>query len=316
MAIIQQLETGRRCVLLARHLIGRSKNAHLRLDEPTISGEHATIRWNGVSWEILDLASRNGTKVDDQRITPGERVGLQRDATIVFGTRGHGWRLVDDGPPIAMAVPADGSAPLPADDDFMALPGEDEPEVTVYRNFAGEWLLEHSGSDAVRAVDGQEVVAGGRRFFLHLAEAIAATRDDGQKVPVDLHDTALHFAVTGDEEHVELTVVAERRRIELGARASFYMLLTLARARLDDARAGEDAESDAQGTGANDHGWVYQDELATMLGLDNRHLNVVVYRCRRQLAAAGVVNAADVIERRNGTRQIRIGVDRIEITSI
>jgi hypothetical protein len=315
MAILEQLETGRRCVLLARHLIGRSKNAHLRLDEPTISGEHATIRWNGTGWEILDLASRNGTKVDGRRLTPGERVTLRRDAIVGFGTQAQGWRLVDDGPPSAMAVPADGGAPLPAHDDFLALPGEDEPEVTVYRNRAGEWMVERSGSDAVRAVDGHEVVAGGRRFVLHLAEAVTVTWE-GQSAPLDIHEARLCFAVSRDEEHVELTVVTDRRRIELGSRASFYLLLTLARARLEDA-ADEDKDEDAShGQGASDHGWVYQDDLAQMLGLDLRHLNVVVYRCRQQLAAAGIMNAADVIERRNATRQMRLGVGRIEVTTI
>lgn len=311
MAILEQLETGRRCVLLARHLIGRSKNAHLRLDEPTISGEHATIRWNGTGWEILDLASRNGTKVDGRRLTPGERVALRLDAIIGFGTQAHGWRLVDDGPPSAMAVPVDGGEPVRAQGDFLALPGEDEPEVTVYRNGAGEWMIERSGSDAVRAVDGHEIVAGGRRFVLHLAEAVTVTWE-GQSAPVDIHDATLRFAVSRDEEHVELAVVTDRRRIELGARASFYLLLTLARARLADIAD----TADASRSGAGDHGWIYQDELAEMLELDQRHLNVVVYRSRQQLAAAGIVNAADVIERRNATRQMRLGVSRIEITTI
>jgi hypothetical protein len=315
MAILEQVETGTRCILLSRHLVGRSKNAHLRLDEPTISGEHATIRWNGSGWEILDLASRNGTKVNGRRITPGERVALRRDALVGFGTQGLHWRLVDDGPPTAMAVPADGGAPLPAENDFLALPGEDEPEVTVYRNRAGEWMMERSGRDAVRAVDGQEVVAGGRRFILHLAEAITVTWE-GQSVPLHIHDAVLRFAVTRDEEHVELSVASGHRRIELGARAHFYLLLTLARARLDDARAAESGENGAPDAAESGHGWRYQDDLAEMLGLDLKHLNVVVYRCRRQLAAAGIVNAADVIERRNATRQIRLGVSRIEIAMV
>jgi hypothetical protein len=83
-----------------------------------------------------------------------------------------------------------------------------------------------------------------------------------------------------------------------------------------EARADESGESAAQDTGESGHGWLYQDDLAEMLGLDGKHLNVVVYRCRRQFAAAGIVNAADVIERRSGTRQIRIGVGRVEITTI
>src|SRR5690606_31175895 len=108
---------------------------------------------------------------------------------------------------------------------------------------------------------GHEVVAGGRRFVLHLAEPIAVTWEGGS-APVDIHHATLRFAVTRDEEHVELTVISELRRIELGARAHFYLLLTLARARLAEAQTGSDA---------GDHGWLYQDDLAQMLGIDLKH---------------------------------------------
>jgi hypothetical protein len=43
---------------------------------------------------------------------------------------------------------------------------------------------------------------------------------------------------------------------------------------------------------------------------------VTLYRCRQHFAAAGIVDAAGIVERRKPTRQLRIGVGRIEITVV
>ena len=63
-------------------------------------------------------------------------------------------------------------------------------------------------------------------------------------------------------------------------------------------------------------GWVYQDELADKLAMDETHLNVAVFRCRRQLAEAGILGAAGIVERRRPTREVRLGVAKIEIVTV
>jgi hypothetical protein len=50
--------------------------------------------------------------------------------------------------------------------------------------------------------------------------------------------------------------------------------------------------------------------------MDETHLNVAVFRCRRQLAEAGIIGAASIIERRRPTREVRLGVSRIEIVAV
>src|SRR5690606_3151744 len=128
--------------------------------------------------------------------------------------------------------------------------------------------------------------------------------------PLHVDRIGLRFAVSRDEEHVELTVLAPGGDIDLGSRAHHYVLLTLARARERDAAQASAADSERS------HGWVHQEDLARMLQMDEQHLNVAVYRCRRQLAEAGIGGAASIIERRTGARQLRIGVERIEIATI
>jgi hypothetical protein len=312
MAILERSETQLRAVLLSRHLVGRSSLAHLRLNEPNVSGEHAVLSWNGHQWELHDLGSRNGTTVDGRRLTPGERVVVTRGALIGFATSNF-WRLVDDGPPVALARPLDGGEPVCADHELIALPSADAPEVTVYRDAVGEWVVERDG-ETERTADGREVSAGGLRFTLHLPDVVASTWDAESMAP-SLDRVRLRFNVSRDEEFIEVTVLTGGKSIELGARAHHAVLLALARARRQDQEEASKAPA-ASRLPETSHGWLYLEELADSLRLDEPHLNVAVYRCRQQLAGAGVAGAAGIIERRKGTRQLRLGVSQFELVSV
>ena len=198
MAILERKETGQRAWLFSRHLVGRSRLAHLRLTEPQVSAEHAILCWTGREWEVHDLGSTNGTLVNGRRLAPGERVALVKGAELVFGTGGSCWRVVDDRPPMAMAVPLDGGEPQLADGDLLVLPDEAQPEVTIYLDGEGEWWIEQSGA-VERAVDGRELTVQGRRFRLHLPGVETLTWDP-RKMPPNLADVGLRFAVSRDEE--------------------------------------------------------------------------------------------------------------------
>ncbi len=94
----------------------------------------------------------------------------------------------------------------------------------------------------------------------------------------------------------------------LGARAHNDLLLALARARVE--AAGDPSLSAAE------RGWLYVDDLITMLKTDAEHLNVRVFRARQQLAEAGVANAGALVERRAATRQLRLGTERVEVRAL
>lgn len=307
MAALEHPETRARVVLLARHIVGRSRLSHLRLGEPSVSAEHAMLCWNGRGWELHDLGSRNGTTLDGRRLAPGERAPIACGAVVSFGTGGPRWRLVNDGAPAMLAMPQDGAPPIVAEHDLLALPDADQPEVTVYRDATGEWVLERDGA-AERTADGREIPAGGRRFTLHLPDVVDSTWDAAAVVP-SLDAVALRMSVSRDEEFVSAAVLAGGRTIDLGARAHHALLLALARARLGDGHP----EAALPGTS---QGWLYNDDLARDLGLDEMHLNVAVYRCRQQVAGAGVAGAAGIIERRKPTRQLRLGIARVEIVTL
>lgn len=66
----------------ARTMIGRDPSCDLCLDDAAVSRNHATLDFDGDTWEITDLDSRNGTFIDDQilhgrrRLCGGELIRL------------------------------------------------------------------------------------------------------------------------------------------------------------------------------------------------------------------------------------------------
>lgn len=300
-------------MLLSRHVVGRSRLADLRMTDPTVSGEHAVLRWTGREWELHDLGSRNGTSVDGRKLASGERVTIGRGAVIAFGQPENAWRLDDDAAPTIMATAEHTDEPLCARNDLLALPSDEEPEAVIFRDPGGNWLIEQGGETA-RVADRSTVRAGGRDYLLRVPDVIAPTWDNSSPAP-HLAALTLQFSVSRDEEYVALVARGEHHVIDLGARAHHNVLLTLARSRLEDRKARQAAERGAPPPESSE-GWVYQDELADRLAIDETHLNVAVFRCRRQLAEAGIVGAASIIERRRPTRELRLGVARIEIVTV
>jgi hypothetical protein len=313
MAILAKHPEGPRSMLLSRHVVGRSRLADLHMTEPTVSGEHAVLRWTGREWELHDLGSRNGTSVDGRRLAPGERVTIQLGAVISFGQADNAWRLTDDTPPTIMASADDGE-PVCARNDLLALPSDDDPEAVVYRDPSGHWVVEQGGETA-RIADRATVRAGGRNYLLRVPDVIAPTWDNSSPAP-HLATLTLQFSVSRDEEYVALTARGDHHVIDLGARAHHNVLLMLARSRLEDRKARAAASERGAAPPESSEGWVYQDELAEQLAIDETHLNVAVFRCRRQLAEAGIIGAASIIERRRPTRELRLGVPRIEIVTV
>ncbi len=77
--------------------------AALRLKSRAVSNEHAVLFWDE-GWHLRDLGSRNGTWVDDVRLSPGTSRRLERGAMLRFGERAQTWRLVDAREPTAIAT--------------------------------------------------------------------------------------------------------------------------------------------------------------------------------------------------------------------
>ncbi len=92
-------------------LLGRDADCDIVLDDPFVSRRHAEIAWNGEAYELTDLRSRNGTRVNGRRIKarvalrPGDVVTLG-NATLVFQVSDE--TMLQGGEPVgALRVDAD-----------------------------------------------------------------------------------------------------------------------------------------------------------------------------------------------------------------
>jgi hypothetical protein len=291
------------CFVVPHHLtVGRSPRNYLRLEFPEISSQHATLHWTESGWKIRDLNSRNGVYLDGHRLTPDQHQVIVAGTHISFGGGRASFTLSEDSAPEPMAHALSDGHFVAGDAGLLPLPNADQPSATIYRGLDGSWQME-SATGKQRVEDGQMVQVDGLGYELHLYEGAAETRDMAGSV-LNLLSSTLHFRVSRDREHVALSVVGTRV-IDLGARSHHYPLLLLAQAQLNDRNHAV--------LSPTEQGWMGIDQLAEQLRTDATYVNVGVFRCRKQLAAAGVLGAEQIIERRRGTGQLRLGVKNFEI---
>jgi hypothetical protein len=303
---LRELASGREVVLPARLLVGRSRACDLVLPARDVSGQHAELRWTGNSWELHDLGSRNGTYIDGARIPAGARELLRAGARVRFGQESTEWELRGAAAPVALAVRTADDACRIAGDGLLVLPDEQAPQICIYQNHDGVWIAEHDGAPAV--VDDRAVLttADGAAWRVYLPQSCAGTWQ-ADAAPLSVLTLTLRFSFSRDEEYVELLAVRGDVRLDMQARAHHYPLLILARRRLADQRAGL-AEAD--------QGWILLHELTSALRMDESHLNICIHRARTQLGKLGVADAAGLVERRPGTKQVRLGVARLELVPL
>jgi hypothetical protein len=297
--LLRKTNSGELCALEAEHIVGRSPRASLRADQGFVSSQHACIRWVAGRWELKDLGSRNGTMVNGVPLKPGEPWRLEKGDRVSFGDSAETWELVDDSPPKVMILPLDAPAhPIVVEGDMIAIPSSSDPKATVFCGADGQWRLERE-DDVVSLSNGHVFVTGGRHFRFSVPE-IAETR----ALRDNLARAHLQFRVTKSWEEVHLQVQVGNRRYDLGSRVIYYPLFLLARHRLTDV---------AQHLPESACGWVYQDELLEELRDTPEYLNTNIFRIRQEFAAVGFADPASIIERRPGTKQLRMGTASLSI---
>jgi hypothetical protein len=204
-----------------------------------------------------------------------------------------------------MVVPLDGSSPIALDRDVLGIPDDDDPEMSLLRDHRGSWHAERLDGEGLELQDGTVFEAAGRQWQFTLGDGIGPTSVlPNPQCPCPIF---LRFSVSKDEEYVELRAEQEGRTIEIGSRAHNYLLLTLARFRLQD--AGRDILSSARG-------WTYVEDLERALKTTAIRINTDVFRIRQHFAKLGLGNAVNIIERRHRAKQLRIGTESVQIVVI
>jgi|CZKU01.1.fsa_nt_gi hypothetical protein len=306
MGLLCERSTSKRCWLESEHTVGRAPTCALRLQASNVSAQQAVVRWAADVWEIKDLGSRNGTFVDGVKLNAGEDASLRAGMTIAFGHPDAIWDLVDDGPPRVMAVPLDGDEPAHLQNDLIALPSAEDPRATIFRGDDGVWRVELPDRLPFELDDLQVIEVDGRAWRFRVPESAPKTSIAESRLPTAVRHLHLTFVVSRNEEHVRLEVSWESRKVDVGSRLHNYVLLILARRRLEDANAGF-TEGEC--------GWLDHEDLGPEPSMAPAQLNISVFRIRKQFAALGLLDPANIIERRTGTRALRIGTGHIAIVA-
>ncbi len=304
MATLCRADGGHRVTLEAEHTVGRSSDCRLSIAAPYVSTHHALVQWSGAGWELRDLGSTNGTWINDDPLRSGETRILGEGDALCFGHPDERWLVESLTPPRTLLIPLRGGVPTAVEGDFCGLPSADNPLVTLFRDGIGSWKLERGEGQVSDLQAGQVFDIEGRSYRFSPAEVRMRTVTPGQRW--DLTRMRLIFGVTRNEEHVEIEVQNGNGRT-LPARAHNYTLLFLARRRIADLEGGHPPSG---------CGWVDKEEVLRALSMLPSQLNLEIFRIRQQFAELGVAESTQIVQRRPTTRELRIGVERLEVRVI
>lgn len=304
MALLKHMQTARTQTLCHHAQIGRAPDAELHIDNPRVSTQHASVRWVGTGWELKDLGSHNGTAIDGHHIESGVWTPIDCGVAICFGAPQERWTLETADAPEVSATRLDTGEVLIGEHGYLKFSPLDS-EASLATADGQQYFLD-SGGVRVQVEDRAVVDVGEVRVRLSLPPGNAPGAFTLSTEDTFFRGSAsLHFEVSADEEHVAISITHGGEQTALKSRSFDYMLLQLARARIEADRNA--TQPDAE------RGWIYADDLAKALGVGLQHLNVDVYRARRRFEEVGVEGAATIIERRPALKLIRLGISKLSI---
>lgn len=276
---------------------------------PIASRLHLALEWNGRNWSVRDL-SKNGTWLGSKRLAPGETTPLQPGDKLHLGSPDSPpWELIDASPPVSRLLGLEAETPSIDLESYVFLPDQAHPEAAVIYSYAKHawqlYLMEHEGNQAFdRALrHGETVSCGGCNWEVFLAESEQAT-EISSSMQTRLDDIEFHFDLSLDEENTQLQLKHRRKVFDLGERSHHYLLLHLARHRANQAALGLDSKS---------QGWIDNDRLTKDLGVEMSHINIMIFRARKQIAHSleEPVDSEHLVERGKG--RMRFGCAQFRI---
>ena len=289
--------------LLSLHLIGRhAASCHTVIDNPKASRIHASVSFNGSHWLIQDN-STNGTFINGKRIDGHANVKLALGDEIFFSTAEAGlWKVVDLSAPKNMLQALSEQCETILLDRLTVIPSEDDPQICLYLGADNRWICEQN-EDMRILCDGDKVSLTDNISW-QFVEACGSDTTVKLAPNIDGVEINAEFVVSQSEEHVALCISCNGHRFDMGERSHHYLFLLLARQYLGDKGSGVvDSEC----------GWIDRELLIKMLGMEEAHINMQVYRFRKQFSdlTKHMTNSPQLIERRKG--QLRFVCKNIQI---
>ncbi len=291
--------------LLNQHIFGRHPGtSHTILSQVDASRMHATIMWDGEDWLLQD-SSTNGSYVNGKQVATGIKHRLHKGDLIHFASlSAETWEVKDASAPKSLLVPVSSGLPSIELESLAVLPNEESPEITLYMSPNGHWVCESQAGISVLKTG--DLVGTNELTWRFIEASVSEETQRLETAEVSAYpQIGIYFDVSQNEEHVSLKFKMDEQEYDLGQRNHHYLLLLLARKRIEDKLKGlDDAEQ----------GWVDKELLSKMLGQSESHINIQVYRFRKQIVNVLPKSFClpQAIERR--TREIRFAYSNVEIT--
>lgn len=298
--------------LNAHHLFGRlAYSVNTVINQPEVSRIQALIEWVGNEWKLTDHG-KNGTWLNQQQLTKESAKVIKQGDIINFGSMNANEYLVANvEPPQDILVALDNSGHRQADviplNTYNLLPNNEKPECALFLAYPNScWCVESltdTSTPPSRLRDNDLISFANKRWQLKLNRSEEQTREIYHDAwPLD--DVEFIFNLSMDEEHATLSIQTPVGVINLGARTHHYLTLLLARYKADEVASKVDE---------TEQGWVYTEQLAKDLGLAETHVNIQIYRARKQFESAfdTQIDTENFIQRRRG--KVRLGATNFKV---
>jgi hypothetical protein len=262
-----------------------------------VSNDHAFLRWAKAGWTVRDTGSTNGSWVNGKALQSRIDVPVKAGDLLAFGASDLSLELEDDSAPLPMAYLPLGGEFCVISNGVITLPSAESALASIFRGVDGNWTLE-CGDRVHPIASGDLVEVAGQEWRFSSPSEWQPTKKIRHVRLVSA--STLYYNVSSDEETVDLTVEHDGERTPMGQRVPHYFLLTLARRRNEEQTKFASSEA----------GWMHREELMKMHRCVETLLNVWIRRLRVQFEEKEFLDYASIIERRDRTGQLRIGVTR------
>ena len=288
MATLLNKRTQTSVICRVNHTLGRDAETNITpIQSPSASRNHATIAWNGQTWQIKD-ASLNGTYLNKTRISSGVYQEISLGTKIQFGnTDDETWEVTELTPPETGLIPLTSDQAFISLHDVVILPLEHK-DIMIYLSEQGQWLCE--SDDEVSVLKSGDMVGDGKLLW-QFSDASPSDATTTMNLAPPPSDIKFNFKASQNEEHVSLALVVDNKEFDMGERNHHYLLLLLARQRLTDIN---------KGVHSSEQGWINKDVLVKMTGIIEQHINIQIYRFRKQVTSTMPQSTTlhQIIERR------------------
>ena len=300
MAVLIYSQTQQRSLLESHHSFGRLQNSvNTFVADAVISKIHAFIEWNGQHWLLRDVSS-NGTWLNGNRLGREKVVQLNVGDVLTFASKsGNAFEVLDTKAPCDCLTPVGHNNEAIELEYFHLLPSQKSHKTLLrYNNQTYSWwqeIVDDNLNESIAPVElhNKDVLTiDGLKWQLQINSTLADTQILRPSV-TSLNELTFLFQTSLDEESTHIFMQSGEQKLDLLVRNHHYLTLCLARQRAKDADAG---------LANSEQGWVYSELLAKGLGVDASHLNILIYRIRKQFVEAlnNTCETSNIIERSVG----------------